>query len=174
MKKQFPHLSFLDCIRPEPGWQTDCALVSTYSAQVPVIAAGGIADARGVAAAMALGASAVQIGTAYLLCPEAATSAVHRAALQSDAARVTALTNVITGRPARGIVNRIMRELGPMRSGIPSFPLATSALAPLRAQAERRGSGDFSPLWAGQNVSGCKPMSAGELTRELASGCSVR
>jgi nitronate monooxygenase len=135
---------------------------------IPVIAAGGIADARGVAAAMALGAAGVQIGTAYLLCPEAATSAVHRAALKSDRARVTALTNLFTGRPARGIVNRIMRELGPLSAAAPSFPLAASALGPLRARAESQGSGDFSALWAGQNVSGCREVSATVLTRELA------
>ena len=137
--------------------------------KIPVIAAGGIADARGVAAAMALGASGVQIGTAYLLCPEAKTGAVHRAALKSEGARVTALTNMFTGRPARGIVNRLMRESGPMNSAAPAFPLATSAIAPLRAAAESRGSGDFSPLWAGQNVSGCKEEPAAVLTRELAS-----
>jgi nitronate monooxygenase len=134
----------------------------------PVIAAGGIADARGVAAAMALGAAGVQVGTAYLLCPEATTSAVHRAALKSDAARHTALTNLFTGRPARGIVNRVMRELGPISSAAPAFPLATAAIAPLRAKAEAAGSGDFSPLWSGQNASGCKETAAGELTRELA------
>jgi nitronate monooxygenase len=138
--------------------------------RVPVIAAGGIADARGVAAALRLGAIAVQIGTAYLLCPEATTSDVHRAALRSAAAQHTALTNVITGRPARGIVNRIVRELGPMREGVPSFPLATSALAPLRAAAEKRGSGDFSPLWSGQNASQCRAIGAAELTQLLASG----
>jgi nitronate monooxygenase len=138
--------------------------------RVPVIAAGGIADARGVAAAMALGAAGVQVGTAYLLCPEAATSAVHRAALKSDAARVTALTNLFTGRPARGIVNRVMRELGPISAAAPVFPLATSAIAPLRAKAESLGSGGFSPLWAGQNVGGCKEVSATVLTQELASG----
>ncbi|HEX8155627.1 MAG TPA: nitronate monooxygenase [Thermoanaerobaculia bacterium] len=137
--------------------------------RVPVIAAGGIADARGVAAAFALGAAGVQIGTAYLLCAEATTSAVHRAALQSDAARHTALTNVITGRPARGIVNRLMRELGPMRDAVPAFPLATNAVTPLRAAAEARGSGDFSPLWSGQNASQCRATSAATLTRELAS-----
>jgi nitronate monooxygenase len=136
--------------------------------KVPVIAAGGIADARGVAAAMALGAAGVQVGTAYLLCPEAATSAVHRAALASESARHTALTNVFTGRPARGIVNRIMRELGPMSAAAPAFPLATAAVAPLRAKAEGQGSGDFSPLWCGQNASGCKPVPAGELTQALA------
>ena len=135
---------------------------------VPVIAAGGIADAAGVAAALALGAVAAQVGTAYLLCPEATTSAVHRAALQSDAARHTALTRLFTGRPARGIVNRVMRELGPLSPVAPAFPLATAAMAPLRAHAERLGSGDFSPLWAGQNTSGCRAIGAAELTRQLA------
>lgn len=137
--------------------------------KVPVIAAGGIADGRGVAAAMALGASGVQVGTAYLLCPEATTSAVHRAALDSDAARVTALTNLFSGRPARGIVNRLMRELGPMSSAVPAFPFASSALAPLRAKAESQGRAAFSPLWAGQNATGCRKIPAGVLTRELAS-----
>jgi nitronate monooxygenase len=137
---------------------------------VPVIATGGIADATGVAAAMKLGAAGVQVGTAYLLCPEATTSAVHRAALESEAARVTAVTNVFTGRPARGIVNRLVRELGPMNPAVPEFPLASTAAAPLRARAESLESGDFSPLWAGQNASGCKEIPAGLLTRELARG----
>ena len=140
--------------------------------KVPVIAAGGIADARGVAAAMALGAAGVQVGTAYLLCPEASTSAVHRAALASDAARHTALTNLFTGRPARGIVNRFMREMGGVNPAAPEFPLATSAIMALRTKAEAHGSGDFSPLWSGQNASGCRAISAAELTRELASGFS--
>lgn len=139
---------------------------------VPVIAAGGIADARGVAAALALGAAGVQVGTAYLLCPEATTSAVHRAALASDAARETALTNVFTGRPARGIVNRVIRELGPISPAAPAFPLAVAAMAPLRAKAEALGSGDFSPLWAGQNTSGCRAVPAAQLTRELAAGAA--
>jgi nitronate monooxygenase len=138
-----------------------------HAVRIPVIAAGGIADAQGVAAALALGAAAVQVGTAYLLCTEATTSAVHRAALQSEGAAQTALTNLFTGRPARGIVNRLMRELGPISSLAPEFPLATSALAPLRKAAESAGRGDFSPLWAGQNVSGCRPIGAGELTRQL-------
>jgi nitronate monooxygenase len=133
-----------------------------------VIAAGGIADAKGVAAAMALGASAVQVGTAYLLCAEATTSGVHRAALKAEGARHTALTNLFTGRPARGIVNRIMRELGPIGAAPPAFPLATAAIAPLRARAEAKGSGDFSPLWSGQNASGCREVPAAQLTRELA------
>jgi nitronate monooxygenase len=135
--------------------------------RVPVIAAGGIADAAGVAAVMALGAAGVQVGTAYLLCPEATTSAVHRAALAGDEARHTALTNVFTGRPARGIVNRIVREVGPMSDLAPAFPLATAALLPLRQAAEARGSGDFSPLWSGQNASGCRSIPAAELTRRL-------
>jgi nitronate monooxygenase len=136
--------------------------------KLPVIAAGGIADARGVAAAMALGAAGVQVGTAYLLCPEATTSPVHRAALKSDAARHTALTNLFTGRPARGILNYVMKELGPISSAVPAFPLATSAIAPLRARAEGEGSGDFSPLWSGQNASGCAEVPAAQLTRALA------
>jgi nitronate monooxygenase len=136
--------------------------------KLPVIAAGGIADAKGVASAIALGAAGVQIGTAYLLCPEVTTSAVHRAALKSCAARHTALTNVFTGRPARGIVNRIMRELGPISPKAPAFPLAASAIAPLRAKAEGKGSGDFSLLLSGQNASGCKEIPAAQLTRELA------
>jgi nitronate monooxygenase len=138
--------------------------------KLPVIAAGGIADAKGVAAAMALGAAGAQIGTAYLLCPEASTSAVHRAALKSEAARHTALTNLFTGRPARGIVNRVMKELGPINAAAPAFPLAGSAIAPLRAKAESRGLGDFSPLWCGQNASGCREIPAGELTQALAAG----
>lgn len=142
--------------------------------RVPVIAAGGIADAQGVAAAVALGAAGVQVGTAYLLCPEATTSPVHRAALQSEAARHTALTNVFSGRPARGIVNRLMREQGYLSPAAPAFPLASGALAPLRAAAEKRGSGDFSPLWSGQNAAGCRAVPAGEVTRALAAGLPER
>jgi len=138
--------------------------------RLPVIAAGGIADAKGVAAAMALGAAGVQVGTAYLLAPEATTTAIHRAALKSDAARHTALTNLFTGRPARGIVNRLMSELGPIGAAAPEFPLATSAIAPLRAKAEAQGSGDFSPLWSGQNATGCNEQPAAEITRALAKG----
>jgi nitronate monooxygenase len=138
---------------------------------VPVIAAGGIANADGVSAALQLGADAVQIGTAYLLCDEVHTSAVHRAALQSSGAVHTALTNRFTGRPARSIVNRLMRELGPLGEVSP-FPLAGGALAPLRAAAEAAGSGDFSSLWAGQNTSGCRPIGAAELTRDLARNLS--
>jgi len=138
--------------------------------KVPVIAAGGIADAGGVAAARALGADGVQVGTAYLLAPEASTSAVHRAVLKTDAARVTALTNVFTGRPARAVVNRLVRELGPMNRAAPAFPLPASAIATLRAAAESKDNADFSPLWAGQNTSGCREAPAATITRDLAGG----
>lgn len=136
--------------------------------KLPVIAAGGISDGRGVAAALMLGAAAAQIGTAYLLCPEAKISAIHRAALKQARDDKTALTNLFTGRPARGLLNRFMKEQGPMNPAAPKFPLATSAVAPLRAKAEAQGSGDFSPLWAGQAASLAREMPAGELTRKLA------
>lgn len=138
--------------------------------KIPVVATGGIANSTGVAAALALGAAGVQVGTAYMLCPEATTSPIHREALKSEAARHTALTNLFTGRPARGIVNRVIREIGPINPEAPRFPLATSAMAPLRAKAETSGSGDFSPLWSGQNASGCREIPAAQLTRELAAG----
>ncbi len=143
-----------------------------HAVSVPVIAAGGIADAGGAAAALALGASGVQIGTAYLLCPEAATTRVHREALASARAAHTALTNVFTGRPARAIVNRLVAELGPISSAAPAFPLAVAAVMPLRSAAEHRGSGDFSPLWAGQNARGCRNVPAAELTGALAARLS--
>jgi nitronate monooxygenase len=136
--------------------------------RVPVIAAGGIADAAGVRAALALGAASVQVGTAYLGCPEAKTSTVHRAALQATGSEVTALTNLFTGRPARGIVNRLMREIGPMNAAAPAFPLASGAIMPLRAKAEAQGSGDFTGLWAGQYVRRGADLPAAQLTRELA------
>ncbi|HEH9439740.1 TPA: nitronate monooxygenase [Aeromonas sobria] len=130
---------------------------------LPVIAAGGIVDGKGIANALALGASAVQMGTAFLCCHEATTSALHRAVLHSPQGQQTALTNLFSGRPARGIVNRLMRELGPLSELAPHFPYASGALAPLRAAAEKVGDGGFSPLWAGQNVSGCRDLPASEL-----------
>ncbi|MBA3911815.1 MAG: 2-nitropropane dioxygenase [Rhodobacter sp.] len=136
--------------------------------RVPVIAAGGIADGRGIAAAFMLGAAAVQIGTAYLFCPEATIAGPHRQALASVAARETALTNVFTGRPARGIVNRVMREVGPISPVAPAFPRAGGALAPLRAATEPSGSAEFMSLWSGQSAGLGRAMPAGELTRQLA------
>jgi nitronate monooxygenase len=136
--------------------------------KVPVIAAGGVADARGIVAAFALGAAAVQIGTAYLFCPEAKLPAVHRQALKTAADDDTMITNVFTGRPARGIVNRLMLELGPISSLAPAFPLAAAALAPLRAKTESAGSPDFINLWSGQAARLAREMPAGELTKLLA------
>jgi nitronate monooxygenase len=137
---------------------------------VPVIASGGIADARGVAATLALGAAAAQIGTAYLLSPQAKVSEPHRAALRAARDDATVLTNLFTGRPARGLVNRFIRELGPINATCPQFPTAANALTPLRAQAERRGSSDFSPLWSGQAAALVHETDAAELTRRLATG----
>lgn len=135
---------------------------------VPVVAAGGIADARGVAAAFALGAAGVQIGTAYLRCPEVSLNPLYRAALDAAASHETALTNVFTGRPARSIVNRAVRELGPIAADAPAFPSAAAPLGPVRNAAEARGSRDFTPLWAGQAASFATSEPAGELTRRLA------
>ena len=136
---------------------------------VPVIAAGGIADARGIVAALALGAAAVQIGTAYLFCPEAAVSPVYREALGAAGDADTMITNVFTGRPARGIVNRLMREQGPLSSFTPPFPAAAAALAPLKAKAEAQGRTDFTNLWSGQAAQlALRSMPAGPLTRLLA------
>lgn len=136
--------------------------------KVPVIATGGIADARGIVAAFALGASAVQIGTAYLFCPEAKVPALHRAALRNAKDNITALTNIFTGRPARGLLNRAMRELGPISREAPAFPLAGGALQPVKDKAMAQGTGDFGSLWSGQAARLSREMPAGDLTRLLA------
>jgi len=136
--------------------------------KVPVIAAGGIADARGIVAAFALGASAVQMGTAYLLCPEAKVGSAHRHALRNAKDNQTVLTNVFTGRPARGIVNRMVREVGPMSDLAPEFPLAAGAVAPLRSKSETLGSDQFVALWSGQAAPLARELPAGELTKRLA------
>jgi len=136
--------------------------------KVPIVAAGGIADARGIVAAFALGAVGVQIGTAYLHCPEAQISPVYRQALKDAKDNETAITNVFTGRPARGIVNRLMREVGPMSTVAPEFPLAAAAVAPLRAKSEMAGCADFTPLWSGQAARLNRNLPAAELTKQLA------
>ena len=136
--------------------------------KVPVIAAGGIADARGIVAAFALGAAAVQIGTAYLLCPEARVSPLYRQALKDTKDNASAVTNVFTGRPARGIVNRLMREIGPMSDLAPEFPLAAAAIMPLRAKSEMAGSAEFTPFWSGQAAHLNREIPAAELTKQLA------
>jgi nitronate monooxygenase len=141
--------------------------------RLPVIAAGGVTDARGIAAAFMLGAAAVQIGTAFLFCPESKISKPHREALKNATDDGTALTNLMTGRPARGLYNRMMRELGAI-SEAPAFPLAAGAIAPLRARAEASGSGDFSPLWSGQSAALGVEMPARELVRKLAAEAQQR
>ncbi|MGE5159715.1 MAG: NAD(P)H-dependent flavin oxidoreductase [Gemmatimonas sp.] len=155
-----------DNIAEQPG---TFALVPQVvdAVKVPVIAAGGIADGRGIAAALALGAAGVQIGTAYLRCPESKVSALGRTALANAHDDTTVITNVMTGRPARGIANRVMREVGPMSSDAPAFPHAATALAPLRQAAEKQGKVEFSNLWAGQAVGMGRDMPATELTRNL-------
>jgi nitronate monooxygenase len=156
-----------DTISSQPG---TFALVPQVvdAVRVPVIAAGGIADGRGIAAAFALGAAGVQIGTAYLRTPESKVSALGRAALASAGDDSTVITNVMTGRPARGVVNRVMREVGPVSADAPAFPHAATAFAPLRAAAEKHGKVDFSNLWAGQAVALGREIGATDLTRALA------
>jgi nitronate monooxygenase len=150
----------------------------TDSVSVPVIAAGGIADARGVVAAFALGACGVQLGTAYLFCPEANVSALYRQALAQASDSGTALTNLFSGRPARGILNRYLQESGPMSDAAPAFPHAATLVAPLRAASERAGSADYLQMWAGQAARLGKSLPAAEFTRNLAadvlSHCSER
>jgi nitronate monooxygenase len=138
------------------------------SVKVPVIAAGGIADARGIAAAFALGAAAVQIGTAYLLSPEARISPLHRQALRKEGHQ-TVLTNVFTGRPARGIATRMVREMGPISELVPDFPLAGGFSAPLRVASEAKGATDFTPMWSGQSARLAHEIPAKEITQRLAS-----
>ncbi|MCH8301524.1 MAG: nitronate monooxygenase [Proteobacteria bacterium] len=162
-----------DDIATQPG---TFALVPQVvdAVKVPVIAAGGIADGRGIAAAFALGAAGVQIGTAYLFTPESLITDLHRAALRAARDNQTALTNVFSGRPARGLVNRLMREVGPMSDRAPAFPTAGSALAPLKAKAEAAGASDFSALWSGQAASLGRDIGASDLTRQLAANAEQR
>jgi len=162
-----------DDIATQPG---TFALVPQVvdAVQVPVIAAGGITDGRGIAAAFALGAAGAQIGTAYLFTPESLVTDLHRAALRTATDNQTALTNLFSGRPARGLMNRVMREVGPMSDLAPAFPTAGGALVPLRSKAEAAGTADFSSLWSGQAASLGREMGADELTRQLASDAAQR
>jgi nitronate monooxygenase len=141
---------------------------------VPVIAAGGIADGRGIAAAFALGASGVQLGTAFLLCPEAGTSPLHREALLHARDDETVLTNVFSGRPARAIANRLPLDLGPLSEAAPEFPLPMGELGPLRAEAEPRQSSDFTPLWSGQAAALAREMPGKALLLELVEEATER
>ena len=138
--------------------------------RVPVVAAGGIADGRGIAAAAMLGAAAVQLGTAYLFSPEAKLSRFHLDAIRAARDDSTAVTNIFTGRPARGVKNRTMREVGPFSPTVPAFPGAGGALAPLWAKAEANSDSGFTNLWSGQAGRLARPMPAAELTRSLYEG----
>jgi nitronate monooxygenase len=135
------------------------------SVSVPVIAAGGIADGRVLAAAFALGAAGAQIGTGFLLCPEAATPARHRDAVRHAHDHETVVTNVFTGRPARALVNRLACEIGFLADAVPDFPIPLGELEPLRCAAEQKGSLDFTPLWSGQAAALSREMPAAMLTR---------
>lgn len=134
------------------------------AAQVPVIAAGGIGDARGIAAALMLGAQAVQLGTAYLHTPESLISATHRARLAGPEAEDTVFTNLFTGGLARGMRNRLINELGAINPAAPPFPYASAALAELRRVSEA----DYANFWAGQAAPLGGPEPAQSLTERLA------
>jgi len=142
--------------------------------KLPVIAAGGIADGRGIAAAFALGAAGVQIGSAFLRCPESKVIAPARAVLAEADDASTVITNVMTGRPARGVANRVMREVGPISPDAPAFPHAATALTPLKVAAEKLGRVDFTNLWAGQAIRLGRSMPAADLTRLLAAEAQAR
>jgi nitronate monooxygenase len=139
----------------------------------PVVAAGGLGDSAAVASALQAGASAVQVGTAFLLCDEASTPVLHRRALERAAVQgrqpLTALTRLFTGRPARGLFNRLMRDIAPMSPLAPPFPLAGAALAPVRAKAEAMGQDDFSPLWSGTRPQACRAVPAAVMVESLMS-----
>lgn len=151
-----------DLTGQRPTLQLVAAIVDAVAR--PVLAAGGIADAQGVRAALAAGAAGVQVGSAFLCADEATTSPLHRTALQAGGE--TALTTIFTGRPARGLANRAMREITVQP---PAFPLAGAAMGPLRTAAEARGSTDFTPLWLGE---GAYPQAApaASIVADLADG----
>lgn len=149
------------------GSTRDLVVQFSTTLGVPIVAAGGTGSRADVETMLDAGAIAIQAGTAYLLCPEASTSPVHRAMLcRTDAS--TAITNLFSGRPARGLVNRLMRELGPLSDLPPAFPWASQALAPLRARAEAMGREDFSPLWSGTQPGRFRDVDAATVTRALA------
>jgi nitronate monooxygenase len=165
-----------DVVQTLPSQPGTLALVPQVvdAVDVPVIAAGGIADGRGITAALALGAAAVQMGTAFLLCPESATPAPHRDALRRTRACATVVSNLMTGRPARLLPNRLTREVGPILSGLPDFPLPMGALQPLRAKAEQQPNSDFTPLWAGQGAALAQEMPAKALMLDLVRHAEAR
>jgi nitronate monooxygenase len=157
----------------QPGLFALVPLVAD-AVKVPVVAAGGIADARGIAAAFALGASGVQVGTGYLLCPEAATSNFHRDAIRHAHVDSTVVSNLFTGRPARVLASRLTREVGPMLDAPPDFPLPLGAILPLISHAAQRDSNDFAPLWSGEAAALARDLPGQRLTAELAKGALER
>ncbi|WP_405178690.1 nitronate monooxygenase [Nocardia sp. NBC_01377] len=154
------------------------SLVGTFSLipqvaqaiSIPVVAAGGIADGRGIAAAMLLGADAVQIGTGFLATEQSGASAVHRATLRSPAARTTVLTRLFSGRTARGIVNRFTREMAEFEADVPAYPAQNALMTPIRATAAQRGDAELLNLWSGQSAALAGSTDAGEYLTELTAG----
>ncbi|MEE8172310.1 MAG: nitronate monooxygenase family protein, partial [Alphaproteobacteria bacterium] len=136
--------------------------------RLPVIAAGAVADGRGIAAAFALGASGVQIGTAFLACPETEIHPVHRALLLQARGETTQMTRTLSGRPARAIVNRYIAEMSESASELLPFPLQYSLMGPLNAASRKRDSSDLMVMWAGQGAALSQPLPAGELLVKLA------
>lgn len=134
---------------------------------IPVVAAGGIMDGRGIAAAQALGAQAVQMGTAFLACDESGISAAYRAALQAATATDTRTTGALTGRPARGIANTLMERLHPDEAHVPAYPLQNALTGALRRACAQAGRADYLSLWAGQGVGAVRPMQAAALMAVL-------
>ncbi|MEK9753428.1 MAG: nitronate monooxygenase [Rhodospirillaceae bacterium] len=153
----------------DAGWVGTMALVPQIvdAVSVPVIAAGGIADGRGIAAALALGAQAAQLGTAFLPCPESMIPDVHRKALAQATGDQTRLTSAFSGRPARGIENRYMRDMAGREDEFPDFPILNTLTGPLRKGSAAAGSPDFVSLWAGQAAGIHRTLPAGELLERL-------
>jgi nitronate monooxygenase len=136
--------------------------------RIPVIAAGGIMDGRGIAAAQALGAQAVQMGTAFLACPESGITPAQRAAMARAQGTDTRITRAYSGRPARGIVNTMMERLAADEAAIPPYPIQNALTGALRRAAGVQGRADYLSLWAGQGVGAARVMPAGELVALLA------
>lgn len=151
------------------------SLVGTFSlvpqvvdaVNIPVIAAGGITDRRGVLAARALGADGAQLGTGFLATHESGASAVHREKLASSDAETTVLTRLFSGRHARGIVNALIRDLAAEENTVPPYPIQNALMQPLRKAAAQLGDGDYVNLWAGQAAPLSRPQSAAEYFASL-------
>jgi nitronate monooxygenase len=159
------------------------SLVGTFSlvpqvvdaVSIPVVAAGGIADGRGLAAALTLGADGVQIGTGFLATAESGASEIHKAALQSPAARTTVLTRLFSGRPARGILNDLVRDLAAAEDQVPGYPVQNALMKSIRSGAYAQCDVEHASLWAGQAANLARRQSAGDyLTALIAEARSAR